>query len=278
MPIDNGLALQKYNIVPFPAKTHTARELQLTTGEEMSKTDNGTMRAFLAALVALSATGPLHASTFSGPRCIAQTAITSNFNATPINGGSFIWFNANFKATGIPSTGAKVFFRNSTIQFAADQVYSLRVPNAQITFDPSANCATTSYDPVTDTFNTTVPVSGSDEIFLTGRAFAVPASFANVGGKIKGSIIWQGTLGSDDPGVSVSWKWGAAVYTTFSTDYNALQILPAHGNSCSAGGGNHAGTPIGFAQFVVGGARGGGGSNLTGSWSGTQDVDIDSCH
>jgi hypothetical protein len=31
------------------------------------------------------------------------------------------------------------------------------------------------------------------------RAFAVPASFANVGGKIKGSIVWQCTLGSDDP-------------------------------------------------------------------------------
>ena len=81
MLIDNGLALQKDNIVPFPVKTHTARELQLTTGEEMLKTVNGTMRAFLAALVALSAAGPLHASTFSGPRCIAQATIASNFNA-----------------------------------------------------------------------------------------------------------------------------------------------------------------------------------------------------
>jgi hypothetical protein len=50
--------------------------------------------------------------------------------------------------------------------------------------------------------------------------------------------------------VSVSWKWGAAVYSTFSTDYNALQILPAHGNSCSAGGGDHAGTPEAFSQSV----------------------------
>lgn len=245
----------------------------------MFKRESGTVRnAFLAALVALNAAGPIHSTSFSGPRCMAQTAIVSNFNGTPINGGTFIWFNANFKADGIPSTGAKVFFRNSTIQFAADQGYSLIVPNAQITFDPTVKCATTSYDPVTNTFFTTVPVSGSDEIFLTGRAFAVPASFANVGGKVNGSVIWQGTLGSDNEGVSVSWKWGAAIYTTFSTDYNALQILPAHGNSCSAGGGDHAGTPEGFSQFVIGGARGGGGSNFTGSWSGTQDVSIDSCH
>lgn len=245
----------------------------------MLKTENGTLRhVCLAAFVALSTAGSLYSTSISGPRCMAQTANVSNFNATPINGGSFIWFNANFSVKGIPSTGTKVFFRNSTIQFAADQGYSLIVPNAQITFDPSVKCVTTSYDPVTNTFNTTAPVSGSDEIFLTGRAFAVPASFASVGGKVTGSVVWQGMLGSDNEGVSVSWKWGAAVYTTFSTDYNALQILPAHGNACMAGGGDHAGTPEAFTQFVVGGARGGGGSNFTGSWSGTQDVSIDSCH
>jgi hypothetical protein len=208
---------------------------------------------------------------------MAQTGNTSNFNATPINGGSFIWFNANFKATGIPATGAKVYFRNSTIQFVADKAYSLIVPNAQVTFDPAAVCVTSSYDPIANTFYTTVPVTGSDEIFLAGRAFAVPDTFAGVGGKVKGSVIWQGTLGSDNLGVSVDWKWGAAVYTNFSTDYNALHILPAHGNSCMAGGGDHAGTPEAFGQFVTGGARGGGGSNFTGSWSGTQAVDIDTC-
>jgi hypothetical protein len=229
-------------------------------------------------MVILSAAVPLRSEIFSGPKCIAQTANASNFNGTPIHGGTYIWFNANFKAQGIPSTGAKVFFQNSRIQFVADQGYSLIVPNAQITFDPTANCVSTSYDPLTNTFNTIAPVSGSDEIFLTGRAFLVPASFASVGGKVKGPVIWQGILGSDTEGVSVSWKWGAAVYTTFTADYNSLQILPAHGNSCSAGGGDHAGTPEAITRYVVGGARGGGGSNYTGSWSGTQDVSIDSCH
>jgi hypothetical protein len=31
---------------------------------------------------------------------------------------------------------------------------------------------------------------------------------------------------------------------------------------------DHAGTPENFKEFVIGGARGGGGSNWTGSWSG----------
>jgi hypothetical protein len=236
-------------------------------------------RASLTVLMTLlGVVGPVHSVSFSGPRCIAQTANPSNFNGTPISGGNYIWFNANFKVSGIPSTGAKVFFRNSTIQFAADQSYSLIVPNAQITFDPTVNCVSTTYDPVSNTFFTTAPITGSDEIFLTGRAFAVPASFANVGGKVSGSVVWQGTLGSDTMGVSASWKWAAAVYSNFSTDYNALQILPAHGNSCSGASGDHAGTPEAFKSSVIGGARGGGGSNFTGSWSGTQDVSIDSCH
>jgi hypothetical protein len=234
----------------------------------------------------VSAAAPLYSGSTGtvAPRCTAPTTNASNFNGTPISGGSFIWFNANFTAKGIPLTGTKVYFQNSTIQFTADQSYNLVVPNAQITFDPNVSCVTTSYDPGSNTFNTTVPISGSDEIFLTGLAFPVPASFANAGGRVNGPVVWQGTIGSDATGVTVSWKWGAAVYTTFSTDYNALAILPAHGNACTPVGGDHAGTPegfassgIGFKRFVVGGARGGGGSNFTGSWSGTQNTSIDTC-
>jgi hypothetical protein len=212
--------------------------------------------------------------------CTAQSASVSNFNGTPIQGGSFIWFNANLKASGIPSTGATVLFQNSTIQFTADQAYNLAVPNARITFSPNAICASTSFDTLTQTWMTTVPLSGSDEVFLSGLAFPVPASFANADGKVNGAVIWQGTFFTDTSGVTVNWKWGAAVYTTFSTDYNTDAIKPSHSNSCAYPNSDHAGTPEGFdaqsgnqfKSFVVGGARGGGGSNFTGSWSGTQDV------
>jgi hypothetical protein len=212
--------------------------------------------------------------------CVAQSANSSNFNGTSLQSGSFIWFNANFTATGVPSTGATVFFQNSTIQFVADQVYNLAVPSAQIVFSPTAVCASTSFDTLTQTWITTVPLSGSDEVFLSGLAFPVPASFANAGGKIKGAVTWQGNFFTDTSGVTVNWKWGAAVYTTLSTDYNTDAIKSSHSNSCAYPNSDHAGTPEGFdtqsgnqfKSFVVGGARGGGGSNFTGSWSGTQDV------
>src|SRR5204863_307298 len=58
-----------------------------------------------------------------------------------------------------------------------------------------------------------------------------------------------------------------------STDYNAIQAKPLDGSAHNPyNNSDHAGTPESFKSFVVGGARGGGGSNYTGSLSGTVTV------
>jgi hypothetical protein len=87
-------------------------------------------------------------------------------------------------------------------------------------------------------------------------------------------VTWSGIYSSNVPGVSLSWQWGAAVYTCLPQPpgvYNLLNIKPTHQNACNVNNGDHAGTPQNpaFRQCVTGGARGGGGSNFTGSWSGT---------
>ena len=210
----------------------------------------------------------------------ATSANVSNFNGTPINGGNYIWFNANFTANGIPSSGATIYLNLSSISFTADQSYTVPVPNAQVVFDPNAVCASTTFDTASNTWKTTVPVSGGDEIFLAGVAFPVPSSFGNAGGLVRGPVVWQGTFGANADGIKISWKWGAAVYTSFSSDYNLLASKPAHQNTCLYANSDHAGTPEGinpstgspFKDSVTGGARGGGGSNWTGSWSGTASV------
>jgi hypothetical protein len=63
----------------------------------------------------------------------------------------------------------------------------------------------------------------------------------------------------------VQWKWAAAVYSQFPTDLGAIGVKPIDGGTNS----DHAGTPENVKRFVTGGARGGGGSNFTGSYSGT---------
>ena len=210
------------------------------------------------------------------PKCKANTSNGSNFNGTPINSGNFIWFNANFTANGVPTTGTEVIFTNSTININGQ---NLPVPNAQITFSPNNTCLSTTFDSGANTFVTTAPTNGSDEIFLTALSFPVPANL----GTVSGNVTWNGTFATNTPGVTMNWKWGAAVYTSpcFTTNYNAIAPLAGHGNACVGNsGGDHAGTPEGTSPTtgqslkacVIGGARGGGGSNWTGSWSGTNSV------
>jgi hypothetical protein len=215
------------------------------------------------------------------PPCTASATNSSNFNGTPVPAGSYIWFNAHFKANNVPQSGVTIDFTNGNISFTAGGTsYSLAVPNARITFSPSAMCSSTSFDSATG-WSTTVPVSGDDEIFLTGLAWQVPS------GGLPGGVNpvkFSGTYSSETSalGLSIQMQWGAAAYSTFTTDYNALQIKAGHQTACGQNNGDHAGTPEGidsttnmpWKHYVVGGARGGGGSNFTGSWSGTLSINI----
>jgi hypothetical protein len=80
-------------------------------------------------------------------RCTVASSISSNFNGTPIAAGNYIWFSAVLKASGLGSKPVTITMTGSTITFAANRTnYTLSTPNAQITFDPSATTATTTYD------------------------------------------------------------------------------------------------------------------------------------
>jgi hypothetical protein len=71
----------------------------------------------------------------------------------------------------------------------------------------------------------------------------------------------------------LQWQWGAAVYTSFSSDNNAVGVKPVDDNKASQyKNSDHAGTPENFKARVTGGATGGGGANYTGSYSGTVSV------
>jgi len=128
---------------------------------------------------------------------------------------------------------------------------------------------------------TTAPVSGSDEILLSGLLIKASDITGSSTVDLKASTVtWTGGFSTNTSGVSLNWKWGAAVYSANTTVANAaanmnnLNVKPTHTNACGYNNGDHAGTPEAkkIQQSVIGGARGGGGSNFTGSWSGTQNV------
>lgn len=198
------------------------------------------------------------------------SSITSTFNGTAISAGSTLWFSSVFKVSGLGDAPATVHVTDQVISFTANgTAYSISVPDSDITFSSATTIATTAFDAGQNTWVTNLPRSFGGNAFLGGVAFALPDGLP---GGVK-PVVWQANFTTDTAGVSMKWQWAAAVYTNFSTDHNALNVKPLDSNSLTVyQNSHHAGTPEAFTSFVVGGARGGGGSNFTGSYSATASV------
>jgi hypothetical protein len=210
------------------------------------------------------------------PSMANSSSISSNFNGTPIAAGAFIWFNSVLKPHGLGSSPVTIRLQNSSVQFEAGNAsYSVSVPNATITFSTSTTTAIASFDGSQNTWNIQAPSTGlAGNVFLDGLIFKVPSG--GFPGGIK-PVTWRGDFSADTSGVTVQWQWAAAVYPAadFSTDYTALGVKPVDDNKASIyQNSDHAGTPENFkcSNCLPGGATGGGGSNFTGSYSGTASV------
>jgi len=229
-------------------------------------------RNFLAVSPAAAGVGLLAATGLS-TKALAQSsggcAIVSNFNGTRIPAGDWIWFTSVLKVHGLGSAPVTIGFMGS-IQFTVNgTLYVVPVPSALITFSPLVTLATTVFS--SGQWVTNVPLSGlAGSVFFDGVAVQAPGPAGFPGGIQP--VTWQGTFFSMTPGLTVQWQWAAAVYANslFGTDYNQLGVKPVDDNNASVyQNSDHAGTPENFKPFVIGGARGGGGSNFTGSLSGT---------
>jgi hypothetical protein len=147
--------------------------------------------------------------------------------------------------------------------------YDITVPGAQTTLTSGATRATTTFNAATNTWVTTAPPSFSGNVFLDGVALKVPA------GGLPGGInpvTMTLDFASSNP-IGLNWQWAAAAYTSFDT-YDSLGVKPSDSPTSLYPNSNAAGTPESFEQFVTGGARGGGGSNFTGSLSPTAALSI----
>ena len=222
--------------------------------------------AIVAALVAptTSADAPLPS--------ICTSSIASNFNGTSIAAGDYVWFNSVFRPKGVPSSGTTTIqLMSATAIFRANGTdYIVSLPPAEITFSPSVTQATLTYNGAE--YVETVPSSFTGNVFLSGIPGPAPLFTVPAGG-------WPGGIkpvtlqisANLPPGVSLQWQWGAAVYSPFPISFWQAQFVkPLHSTSLDQfHNGDQAGTPENVKQYVVGGARGGGGSNFTGSYSST---------
>ena len=232
--------------------------------------------ATMSSAATMSSDATMSSAHESDRACTGLSSIESSFNSTAIGEGNTIWFNSAIHVDGAGSDGATIFLKDSAITFAANGTnYRLAVPAAAISFDPGATAASTSFDAANNRWVTIVPGGYSGRTFLSGLAFPVPAG--GLPGGIS-SVTWSAAISADKAGVTAQWGWGAAVYTTFETDYNALGINPVdEGQAASqgakmlsssesgAGGMDSVGKPASLEAFVTGGAGGDGVSDFTGS-------------
>jgi hypothetical protein len=262
----------------FREKTQQSLQEAVTQGRPRRQIiESLTRRTFLGAspMTAVGSGLGLLAVAGMAQDALAQSSgvdsITSNFNGTAIPAGDWIWFTAVLKVHGLGSSPVTIGFSGS-IQFSVNgTLYYLPVPSALVTFSPNVTVATTVF--ASGQWVTTVPISGlAGNVFLDGFALQAPA------GGFPGGInpvTWQGMFFSLTPGITVQWQWAAAVYNnvSFGLDYTQLGVKPVDDNKASMyQDSDHAGTPENFTPYVIGGARGGGGSNFTGSYSATGSV------
>ena len=231
------------------------------------------IKKLLTAIAGLAVVGATTILSTSQAMAVSAS-ISSNFNGTAIPSGSSIWFNSVLSTPkGTTSGPVSISFTGQQISFTSGGTnYNLDVPNTTVTFSPTATTATTAFDTNNQQWVTTVPSSGlSGNTFLSGLSFQVPSS--GLPGGIN-PVTWSGNFSSNQT-VTSSWKWAAAVYTSFSNDYNSLGVKPVDDKQASVyQNSDKAGTPENYKSFVTGGARGSGGSNYTGGYSGTDSLQL----
>lgn len=215
--------------------------------------------------------------------CVVSSSISSNFDAHTISTGNYLWFSAVLKLSPVPSSTSGLTL---TIKFTDQQIVmtpgtgspvTLTLPDSKVVYSDSFTTATTTYSGgmwVTD-----VPwTSAGGNVFLSGFSYLVPSGVTLASSN---PVTWSGSFSitsssSTNPGSQkVNWQWAAAQYpsTFMSGGYNGLGVKPIDANTGSAYlNSDHAGTPENYKSDVIAGARGGGGSNYTGSLSATKSA------
>ena len=204
---------------------------------------------------------------------IENTSLTANFNSSPIPAGRYIWFYSSLNPSSIGWNTATftINITNAVITFTANGVqYRLSVPNGKIRFEPNAWPAKTTF--VNNTWETVVPRIFSDDIFMNGLAYRVPA---NLPGNIS-NVKWTANITIDKTNTPLSWRWSAAVYTVF-TSTAGVKPKPVSGIFWDTYFNfDEAGTPQNYEQYLTSGARNSGWPYYSGNFVSSSSLNCSS--
>jgi hypothetical protein len=206
-----------------------------------------------------------HLASLVHPAACAPVTNSQNFNGTAIPKGSYIWFSS-VEQLGGGQSKALIAMRASTITFTAgSKTYTINSPSMRLHIGPAdlkLRWQRLNKRKKQGRFLMRAPSSTAGNDYLNGISYLVPVDLP---GGIQ-NVTWSAEFYSKKTKSSAqfNWQWGAAVYTTFDANYQALGIKPLDDNHYVPYNSDHAGTPENFKNYVTGGATGGGGANYTG--------------
>src|SRR5262245_57285742 len=131
------------------------------------------------------------------------SSIDSNFNGTNIADTSFIWFNSHLSSVSGGSGTRIIYVTNQSISFTSPTTsiaYTLPVPDAQITIDPSTGTASTTFNTGSSTWQTQV-ANISNDPFMSGLAWDVPAG---ENPRSANPVTWTGEFWGNQSGMSIN--------------------------------------------------------------------------
>lgn len=215
------------------------------------------------------------------------SAITADFNGTSIAAGNTVWFNSAARVAGLGAGTATVKITDATVSFTANgTAYTVDVPDTTVTFTSLATRATTQF--TSDGWVVTTPPAFNGNVFVGGAGLRAPSPGGLVGGLLGGlglaggfpggiqNVTWRANFTADTPGLTVTWQWGAAVYTNFSTSPGSLGVKAVDDWRVDHyGNGDRAGTPENYKLALTGGARGNGFGNYTGTYTTAATVEAE---
>ena len=212
------------------------------------------------------------------------SAISADFNGTPIAAGNTVWFNSTARVAGLGSGSASVRITDATVAFTANgKAYTVDVPDTTVTFTGLATRATTQF--TSDGWLVTTPPEFDGNVFAGGAGLRAPNASGLLGGLLGGlglagglpggirNVTWRANFTADTPGLSVAWQWGAAVYSNFNTGPGSLGVKAVDDPHVDAfANADRAGTPESYKSALRAGATGNGSGNYTGTSSAAATV------
>lgn len=206
----------------------------------------------------------------------AQTVSTSTGNiSNALVQNDYAWVNSHLTqatfANAPASFTAHIWISSAKLSFTYNSVaYNIPLPNAELTFSSSNGSTPTITYASGGYWDMDFPKTGTQNPFLTGVMYQVPAALNGMtisgsGASLSESFSTDYTAGA----VSLNWQWAMAQYTQTAAP-NALGVTASDTQINSQS--YKSGTPYSLISYIVAGGTGGGGSNYTGSNSGTLSV------